>query len=224
MFISSIFNCYCLSSVWAYYTQMERLIAELKKEGVLDSPALEAAFRAVDRKDFVLPEYQSLAYENAPLPIGYGQTISQPYTVAFMLNLLAPSAGQRILDVGSGSGWTTALLAHIVGSAGRVYGIELIPELVAFGRNNLARYQFGHTTIEQAGALFGLPEEAPFDRILVSAAGTDVPGALLSQLSDTGILVIPVKNSIIKIQKVPGQKPMREVHEGFVFVPLIPKK
>src|SRR3989344_3253201 len=99
---------------------MDELIRELKTQGVLKSPNVEAAFRAIDRKDFVRPEYEEVAYANHPLPIGEGQTISQPYTVAFMLDLLDPKAGEKILDVGSGSGWTTALLAHIVSQSGEI--------------------------------------------------------------------------------------------------------
>lgn len=200
---------------------MEHLIAELKREGVLDSPELEAAFRAVDRADFVLPEYRSEAYANAPLPIGYGQTISQPYTVAAMLGWLDVRPGQNVLDVGSGSGWTTALLACLVGTSGHVHGVEIVPELVEFGKQNLAKNQFAHATIEQAGAIFGLPAHAPYDRILVSAESKEIPQSLLDQLSPTGIMVIPVRGDIIKIQKVPGNPPLIETHPGFVFVPLI---
>lgn len=205
----------------AYYEHMERLISTLKKEGVLHTPELEAAFRTVDRAYFVLPEYRAMAYNNAPLPIGYGQTISQPYTVAAMLGWLDVRRGQNILDVGSGSGWTTALLAHLVGTSGHVHGVELVPELVQFGKQNLAKYHFPHATIEQAGETFGLPQHAPYDRMLVSAASGEIPEVLMEQLSDDGIMVIPVRGDIIKIQKVPGRSPIVETHEGFVFVPLI---
>lgn len=182
---------------------------------------IASAFRAVDRKDFVPPKYKQGAYLDEPLPIGHGQTISQPYTVAFMLKLLAPQSGQRMLDVGSGSGWTTALLAHIVGARGRVYGVELIPELVTFGKSNLEKCHFTNASIEQAGDGFGLPQKAPFDRILVSAASTALPQELVGQLAVGGIMVIPIGNDIVKIKKISQKKITKEKHPGFIFVPLV---
>ena len=160
-------------------------------------------------------EYSDEAYGDYPLPIGHGQTISQPYTVAYMLELLQPERGDRVLDVGSGSGWTAALLASIVGPDGRVWGTEIIPELVEFGRANLAKYNFKNATIERAAGL-GLPEHAPYDKILVSAAADDVPDSLLDQLAPGGIMVIPIKTSVWKITHTE-----REEHPGFAFVPLI---
>jgi len=115
----------------------KELIKHLIARNVLKTKAIIDAFQAVDRIDFVPLKYLDEAYGDYPLPIGYGQTISQPFTVAFMLELLQPQKGDKILDVGSGSGWTTALLAHIVQEEGSVRGIELIPELVAFGKKNL---------------------------------------------------------------------------------------
>jgi len=99
----------------------------------LQTPALIEAFQHVDRRDFVAPDYVDQAYLDRPLPIGHAQTISQPTTVAMMLELLQPQAGQEILDIGSGSGWTTALLGHVVGKDGSVLGLELLPKLVGFG-------------------------------------------------------------------------------------------
>ncbi|HEY4497221.1 MAG TPA: protein-L-isoaspartate O-methyltransferase [Candidatus Paceibacterota bacterium] len=179
------------------------------------------AFQKVDRKDFVLPEYTEYADVDEPLPIGHGQTISQPYTVAFMLELIEPQKGQRILDVGSGSGWTTALLAHIVGTKGRVYGTELIPDLVTFGKNNLKKYHFPHASIEQTGNILGLPKKGPFDRILVSAASAFIPQKLIDQLAVGGIMVIPIGNDVVKIKKISKKEITREAHSGFVFVPLL---
>ncbi len=171
----------------------------------------------IDRKDFVLKEYESEAYEDYPLPIGFNQTISQPSTVFFMLKLLNPKKGEKILDVGSGSGWTTALLAEAVGEKGKVLGVEKIPELVEFGRNNISKYDFKNVKIFEAKKELGLPSKAPFDKILVSASAKEVPEELINQLKDKGTMVIPVGNNILKIQK--GGK--TEKYEGFVFVPLI---
>jgi len=202
---------------------MDELIEELKHEGVLKDREMLRAFKEVDRKDFV-PDYaKAESHENYPLQIGYGQTISQPFTVAFMLDLLEPKPGEKILDVGSGSGWTTALLASAVGPSGQVFGVEVIPELVSFGKNNLSKYDFKHASIAEAGEKLGLPEKAPFDKILVSAAGRSYPEELVGQLKIGGIMVIPIKESIWKVKKVSAEETRIEKHEGFVFVPLIEK-
>lgn len=201
---------------------MEELMQHLKEHGVLKTPALIEAFSRIDRKDFVPPEYQDQAYEDYPLPIGSGQTISQPYTVAFMLELLQPQKAEKILDIGSGSGWTTALLAQVVGKDGRVIGTELQAELVRFGQDNLAKYNFPWAEIHQVqkGGL-GFSKEAPFDKILVSAAAPEVPQELLLQLTENGVMVLPVQDAVVKIQKIPGKEPVMQRFEGFAFVPLL---
>lgn len=196
------------------------LIHKLIGGGMLKTPRIIDAFKKIDRADFVPDEYKDEAYGDYPLPIGYGQTISQPSTVAFMLELLQPEEGNKILDVGSGSGWTTALLAQIVGSSGRVWGLELVPELVEFGRKNLGKYNFSWAEIHQAGAELGLPQEAPFDRILVSAAGEEMPPELISQLKAGGRLVIPIQNSVWKVDKISEKEIAKEEFPGFIFVPL----
>ena len=127
------------------------LVEKLKVDGFLKMPAIISAFQKIDRADFVLPQYSNEAYEDYPLPIGHGQTISQPATVAFMLELLQPKIGEKILDIGAGSGWATALLAEIVGKDGKVYGLEIISELVEFGKNNLGKYNFNNAEILLAG-------------------------------------------------------------------------
>ncbi len=114
---------------------------------------------------------------NSALPIGYGATISQPLTVALMLEMLQPQAGHKILDIGSGSGWTTALLAEITGPGGWVYAIERIPELTEFGRQNVAKYNFSGVEFYCQDGSKGLPDKQPFDRILVSAAAAEIPSA-----------------------------------------------
>ena len=176
--------------------------------------------KQVDRADFVRPVDLPDAYENMALSIGYGQTISQPFTVAFMLEKLQPVEGDRVLDIGSGSGWTTALLAQIVGNGGQVTGLEIIPELVEFGRKNLQKYNFRNTSIKQAkNGVLGIPGKK-FDRILVSAAATTLPEELIQQLKPGGTLVVPVRNSIFKITKSPNGGISLEEFPGFVFVPL----
>jgi protein-L-isoaspartate(D-aspartate) O-methyltransferase len=193
------------------------LVSHLRWTGVLHSTSLIEAFERVDRADFIRPEYRAEAYEDYPLPIGYGQTISQPYTVAFMLEALRLKPEDTVLDIGSGSGWTTALIAQC---AKHVTGVERIRELVAFSRNNLHPYGLKNAVIEEAGSELGLPGKR-FDKILVSAAADSIPDTLLSQLNNGGILVIPVRYSILVIQKDRNGALSEEIFEGFVFVPLL---
>lgn len=198
----------------------EDLIDHLVKAGALKTKQVIGAFRKVDRADFVPSNFLDEAYGDYPLPIGYGQTISQPYTVAFMLELLKPKPGEKILDVGSGSGWTTALLAAIVGERGRVIGVEIVPQLVEFGKKNLKKHQFSQASIVEGGDTLGWPQEAPYDRILVSAAADELPAELVEQLKVGGRIVIPLEGSVWSIdKKAPDRLETREF-PGFVFVPL----
>ena len=199
---------------------MEQLVQQLTQNGTLRTQNIIEAFYAVDRKDFVPEESQALAHEDQPIHIGYQQTISQPSTVAFMLELLNVERGQRVLDIGSGSCWTTALLAHIVGPDGFVQGLERVEELVTFGTHNLARYNFTHAHVERAGSELGKPKDVLYDRILVSAAARAFPKELLSQVHEGGKIVIPVRDAIWKVVRVEHQ-PLIEKFDGFIFVPLI---
>jgi protein-L-isoaspartate(D-aspartate) O-methyltransferase len=167
------------------------------------------------------PEVKSMSGADRALPIGYGQTISQPTTVEMMLEWLDAQPGDKLLDVGSGSGWTAALLSHIVGSKGKVYAVELIPELVKFGRNNAEHVGVKNAEFFQAGTTYGLPEHGPYDRVLVSAAANEIPQELVHQLKLEGKMVIPVRNSIYEISKESNDKIQTKEHPGFVFVPLI---
>ncbi len=182
-----------------------------------------AALRAVPRQGFLPPAQRGYARRDAPLPIGHEQTNSQPTTVRQMLELLDTRAGQSVLDVGSGSGWTTALLAHLVGPQGRVVGVERVPELVAFGAGNVEAAGMPWASVERArpGTL-GLPEGAPYDRVLVSAQASDLPGELVDQLGDDGILVIPVAGRMLQVHRpASGAAPVVEEHGWYRFVPLV---
>ena len=185
--------------------------------------ALHEAFRAVARADFLRPRDQSNAGVDAPIAIGEGQTNSQPRTVFAMLELLDVQPGQRVLDVGSGSGWTTALLAHLVGPTGIVIGTELVPDLVAFGAANLAKYDFAWASIRQAepGTL-GAPDDGPFDRILVSAEARSLPEPLVEQLAVGGTMVIPVGARMTRVEKdgPDGGALTVTTHGLYSFVPL----
>ena len=179
------------------------------------------AFVAIDRKDFVSEDYVEEVYEDYALPLGYEQTISQPTTVAFMLDLLVPQKGDKVLDVGSGSGFVTALLAHIVGESGYVIGVERVQELVKLGQENLSKYDFKNAEIKQAGKELGLQEEAPFDKILVSAAAEEVPKELLRQLKVGGVMVVPIYDNIWQVRKISEENIDIKKFERFEFVPLI---
>jgi protein-L-isoaspartate(D-aspartate) O-methyltransferase len=191
----------------------------LQQRGVLKSPLLIESFNAIDRKDFVRPSLQVEAYEDHPLAIGAGQTISQPYTVAFMLELLELEESDRILDIGCGSGWSTALLAQTAKS-GFVTGVELVPELLDLARSNLEKYQFANIKLQIAGEALGIPGQT-FDKILVSAAAEELPQELIQQLNPGGIMVIPIQNNMVVIFKREDGSIEQSDFPGFRFVPLI---
>ena len=194
-----------------------KLIDSLVENGVLKTPRLIEAFLSVDRIDFVPQELKAMAYEDMPLPIGSAQTISQPYTVAFMLELLQAKSTDKVLDVGSGSGWTTALLAGISKS---VDAIERVDELLELSKKNLGKYSFTNVIVHRAQKSLGLKGEQ-FDKILVSCAADKLPQPLLDQLSTGGIMVIPVMNSIVKVIKKSESDIQMQEYPGFIFVPLI---
>ncbi len=199
---------------------LNELVAMLKDKGVLNSPELELAFKRVDRRDF-LPEHEQYhAYENHPLPIGFHQTNSQPFTVAFMLGLLDLKEDSKVLDIGSGSGWTTALIAFIVSKRGSVEGLERIKALADFGRDNLKKYAFTNAEIHYVDKGIGLQDEQ-FDRILVSAAAKNLPKGLIKQLRPGGILVVPVRNAIVVVKKALDDEMVMHEYPGFAFVPLV---
>ena len=201
------------------------LIDSLIEDGWLKTPRIIEAFRKIKRADFMSDDIKNLAELNEALPIGYGQTISQPLTVAFMLEQLQPEPCQKILDIGSGSGWTSALLAHIVGLEGKVIAIEIIPKLKEFGKRNTAKYNFVEKGIVKfiwADASKGYKKEAPYDRILASAAvQEEIPQAWKEQLKVNGRIVTPIRNSIWTLIKK-SKKDFEEIeYPGFAFVPLV---
>lgn len=205
---------------------MDQLVQSLIKQNILKTPHIIEAFKAIDRKDFVPEEYKNEAYIDTALPTGEGQTISQPYTVAFMLELLQPEKGNKIMDVGSGSGWQSALLAHIVGPKGKVFGIERISEVKKMGDENIGKYNFikkGIVVNLEMNAENGIPQEAPFDRIIAGASGEEVPKAWKKQLKIGGRIVMPIGGSIHLFIKKKGGSFDEQAFLGFAFVPFVTK-
>lgn len=195
----------------------EELIRSLKSQKFPEK--IIKAFEKVERKNFIPEEEKSAAYEDIPLPIGFGQTISQPYTIAFMLTLLEIKDRLRILEVGSGSGYVLALLSKLSPN-GKIFGVERIKELVERSKKVLQEENIKNVQVIYGDGSKGLKEQAPFDRILVSASSNELPQKLINQLKMNGILVVPVRNSIVVVKKEINENKIRE-YPGFVFVPLI---
>ena len=185
---------------------------------------MRAAMAAQPRAGFLPRSVRRRADHDGPLDIGHAQTNSQPRTVRAMLELLDVRPGQRVLDVGSGSGWTTAILAELVGPAGSVLGLELVPDLVRMGASNVATAGVPWARVRQADpSRLGAPDEAPFDRILVSAMADALPEALVAQLGANGILVVPVAGRMLRVCRdaaAPGGVVVT-THGAYRFVPLI---
>jgi protein-L-isoaspartate(D-aspartate) O-methyltransferase len=179
------------------------------------------AFSATPRENFLPDDMKKSAHLDAPLPIGYGQTNSQPSTVRMMLEWLDAKPGQRVLDVGYGSGWTTALLSRIVGEKGRVVAVERVPRLVKIGEQNCKNIGIANAEFHQAGDKFGWQKQAPYERILVSASAGNLPDELVAQLADGGRMVIPVRTSVLVVNKDKKGRITKDEHPGFAFVPLV---
>jgi protein-L-isoaspartate(D-aspartate) O-methyltransferase len=161
---------------------------QIESRGVKD-PAVLAAMRAVPRERFVPEGVRAQAYEDYPLPIGFDQTISQPYIVGLMTELLAPKKDHRVLEIGTGSGYQAAVLSGLVES---VYSVELVPELARSAAETLRTLGFRNVTVREGDGYRGWPEKAPFDRIILTAAPPEIPTVLLDELKPGGRLVAPV--------------------------------
>ncbi|HYO31545.1 MAG TPA: protein-L-isoaspartate carboxylmethyltransferase [Nocardioidaceae bacterium] len=183
---------------------------------------IDEAFASVRRADFLPEAQRRYEAEDRPLPIGYSATNSQPRTVHNMLCLLDVQRGDRVLDVGSGSGWTSALLGHLVGHTGRVFAVEVVPELVASSRLALESDPRPWVSVHQAESnVLGLPAQAPYDRILVSAEARTLPPPLVDQITPGGRMVIPVHGRMAVVDRDNrGDVSVRKVGH-YAFVPLV---
>lgn len=178
------------------------------------------AMREVARVDFLPPEQRSRAADDVALPIAGGQSCSQPRTVAAMLRLLNVHPGHRILDVGSGSGWTTALLGTLTGPTGSVDGVELDPWLAEWGAGNVDAYEMAWARVQPADpSRLGLPSGAPYDRVLVSADGGFIPPDLVEQLIQGGVMVLPVAGVMTRLVRTETGSQLT-THGDYRFVPL----
>jgi len=202
----------------------EKLIEHIKSLDYLKSKTLENALREVPRHLFVPENMKELAYRDTPLLIGHNQTISQPSTVVAMTEALDVKEGQKVLEIGTGSGWQGAILAKLVGKNGFVYTIEIIHELVEFAKSNLKKAGIENVMIIEGDGSLGLPKYKPFDRIIITAACPDTPKPLLNQLKINGIMVIPIGN--VYLQEMYVIKKLKKGIEkksigSFMFVPLV---
>ncbi|MGE5151016.1 MAG: protein-L-isoaspartate(D-aspartate) O-methyltransferase [Rhodospirillaceae bacterium] len=204
-----------------FAAQRRRMVVEqLRARGIADERVL-AAMERIPRHEFLDPGARAQAYDDCPLPIGAGQTISQPYIVALMLQALAPAPTDTVLEIGTGSGYVAALLSEL---AARVISIERVPTLAALADRTLRALGYHNVEVLTADGSLGLPEQAPFDAILVSAAAPAVPAPLVAQLADGGRLVAPLGGPVLQeltlIRKLGGETSV-SVLEGCRFVPLV---
>jgi protein-L-isoaspartate(D-aspartate) O-methyltransferase len=195
----------------------EELIRSLKNKGFQDK--IINAFTRVKRENFVHENFKKLAYEDIALPLSNDQTISQPSTIALALSLLKLKENQKVLEIGSGCGYTLALMSEIIGERGKVYGVEIVKELYDKSLENIKGYQ--NIKIYNRNGKVHV-EEAPFNRILISAALSEIPHEILDQLDDNGIIVAPLGSNFMQtltsIRKIEGKFVVEKEIPGFIFV------
>jgi protein-L-isoaspartate(D-aspartate) O-methyltransferase len=195
---------------------------QIESRGIREPTILEA-FRSVPREEFLADEYRDLAYGDHPIPIEAGQTISQPYIVALMIHAAEIKCGDRVLEVGAGSGYAAAVMSRI---AGEVIAMERQTELVAVAQERMQRLGYDNVRIVEGDGTRGWPGEAPYEAILAAASGSPVPPAWVEQLTDGGRIVMPVGDpgwvqKLVKVTKGPAGKLITEDLGAVRFVPLI---
>ncbi len=209
-----------------YSEKREEMIQSLKSRGYLKSSLVTDSFRNVPRERFVPEDLKEDAYADNPLPIGQGQTISAPSMIAIMLEVLEIEGGHKILEIGTGSGYNAALLAEITGQEGKVYTIERLERVAEKGRKNLEEMGYNNVEVVVGDGTKGYSQEAPWDRILVTACAPEVPDTLVDQLDFGGRLAAPVgsyymSQTLLVVKKLEEGETEVEKHGGCAFVPLV---
>jgi protein-L-isoaspartate(D-aspartate) O-methyltransferase len=201
------------------------LVEEHIENRGIRNPDVLRVIRKVPRHEFVPGEMREFAYEDRPLSIGYGATISQPYIVAAMTELLNPKRHHKVLEIGTGSGYQAAVLANLVRD---VYSIEIVPELAKSADDTLRRLGYRNVYVKQGDGYKGWPEQAPFDGIILTAAPPELPQALIDQLRPGGVLVAPVggnmEQQLIVVEKMPDGRVRRRTVFPVMFVPMVPAR
>lgn len=203
--------------------QKKKLIERFTRHYHFSKKVIDA-FKKIRREDFVIDELKYRAYDDEALRIVAGQTISQPSTVLYMLDLLDIKPGHKVLEIGAGSGYNAALIANIVGSKGKVYSIEFLDEVYRFAKKNIANAKIKNVEIIKRDGSKGYDKEAPYDRIIITAACPEIPKMLVEQLKDTGVIVAPVGSleyqRMVRLKKKDGILEKEESDNEYLFVPL----
>lgn len=203
---------------------MKQLIDYWKRSGTIKDKKLLKAFEEVPRELFIRKGFEEEAYFDNPLPIGKGQTISQPSTVMIMTQALELKEGQKVLEVGAGSGWQAAIIAKLVGQKGKVITTEIIPELAEFAKDNIKKAKIKNVKVINYDGSQGYKKEAPYDRCIITAACPRIPPPIIGQLKEGGILVAPISSLVFGQDMIKLRKTSSGIEQeslgSFVFVPL----
>jgi protein-L-isoaspartate(D-aspartate) O-methyltransferase len=208
-----------------YQDNRKELVNLLIREGRIYSKEVEKAFLEIPREKFVPDSLKKVAYIDSPLEIGNGQTISAPHMVAIMVEALDLKQGQKVLEIGAGSGYHAAIVSKLIGEEGHIYTIERYTSLAENARNNIEKTGIKNVTIEIGDGSEGLPEFAPYDRIYVTCAAPDIPPPLIEQLKDQGKLMVPIGKMICNLELIEKRedKIIKKNLGGCAFVPLVGK-
>ena len=208
-----------------FFNQRLKLVSKLKKEGRIKSLEVEKAFMEIPRENFIPENLRNYAYSDTPLEIGYGQTISAPHMVAIMCEDLDLKKDQKILEIGSGSGYHAAIISKIIGDEGQVYSLERISLLANFAKKNIIKSGINNIKIKICDGSLGYKENAPYDRIYVTCAAPKFPTSLIDQLKDPGKLMVPIGDIICSLKLLELEKGKKIIKNlgGCAFVPMIGK-
>lgn len=204
----------------------DELVQSLRRRGYIKTSEVAEAFRKVPREKFVPSNARTDAYADHPLSIGEGQTISAPSMIAIMLEVLGAGKNQKILEIGAGSGYNAALLAEIVGEEGKIYSIERLPGVADFGRENLEKTGYDQVEVIVGDGTKGYEEEAPWDRVIITACAPKIPDTLINQMKVGGKLVAPVgkyyrSQTLLEVKKIGEEETETTEHGSCAFVPLV---